>query len=530
MLGKYLLAIKALATIGKWTVIEKKIYEYYKTRLARNSNSSDVILVQCPEDPYYFALFGMIVLSVKKTIPVRAEQYHLHSLRPAEFLSVKAYIFKRITHLILNIKWQRLYTAFCDGKGYGSSDLEFPYRYFSDLYKSYSIWRNLKSKDELISLKINGLPVGDLINDTYIRWKPAPTVCLTDPYLWRVIRQTLKDIRLAKNYFTDVKPKIFLTSHCNGYIQHGIAARIALQSNVKVYAFGNRQEFTKELSLNNWVAAKNPDQYQSDFTLLADQESKLLEADAALSSRLSGSIDRATSYMKSSAYLTSDISVPDVSGAVIVFLHCFYDCPHGYRHTVFPDFWEWISFTIQALEKANIKYFIKPHPSWMKESAEVYNRLLECYPNVPRISPKITNKQLADAGISYAVSVHGTVTHELAYLGVPTVSCGDNPHVSFNFCKTTKTRYEYEQTLVNFRKIKFDKDQLRMGSLIFFYMHNLNLSKDDHVLLNALSEFSNMCNQDFQNMQLNEISKKMDGISELPSFKSFINKIVEILN
>ena len=45
------------------------------------------------------------------------------------------------------------------------------------------------------------LVVGDLIIDTYLRLRLAPTVLLDDPYLLVVIRQALKDVDFAFGYF-----------------------------------------------------------------------------------------------------------------------------------------------------------------------------------------------------------------------------------------------------------------------------------------------------------------------------------------
>jgi len=50
--------------------------------------------------------------------------------------------------------------------------------------------------------------------------------------------------------------------------------------------------------------------------------------------------------MQNSAYEYMGVPVPDVSGALIVFLHDFFDSPHGYRWMLFPDFLEWIEHTI----------------------------------------------------------------------------------------------------------------------------------------------------------------------------------------
>jgi len=508
--------IRSLTALAKASPHEAVISDYLSKKSKRSDGAQKIILFQCPEDIFYLGVFGRLALAIKDRGGFRIEQYLLHSLRPGEYASCLTFAHMRVANWVLNKKWRRLYSSFCDEVGYKSSCFEGPIWFFHDFVKSYFLWRTVKTKEDLVLLKIDDCVVGDLINDTYIRWRPRYTVDLADPYLWRVIRQTVKELRLARSYFSRQRVSVFITSHCNGYIQHGIAVRVALKFGVDVYGFGNRQEFCKKLSLNDWVAAKNPDRYAIDFSSLNDQQRRLELADSALSARLAGNVDRATSYMRKSAYALTDEPVPDVSGAVIVFLHCFYDAPHGYRHTVFPDFWEWACFTIRTLSDANVKFFIKPHPSWIDASEDVYRRLLILFPDVPHISPRVTNKQLAEAGMLCAISVHGTVTHELAYLGIPTISCGDNPHVAFEFCKTTGTRDEYAEALVNANKLRPNKDSLRHASQIFFYMHNLNLPGEQCDLLDAVSSLSKDCDL-----------RKLDEISRMSGFVEIVNKIIQ---
>ena len=56
-------------------------------------------------------------------------------------------------------------------------------------------------KDELIKLDYKGIDVGDLIYDTYLRYKPAPTVDIKDKYLFKILISTLFIIDNTKKYF-----------------------------------------------------------------------------------------------------------------------------------------------------------------------------------------------------------------------------------------------------------------------------------------------------------------------------------------
>jgi len=501
---------------------EAVVGRYFNGARKPSISSSDVVLVQCVEDLYYFGVFGQIISSLRERRSIQVEQFVLRSFQVGESRSLMVFLAYRLFNRLLGSKWVRLYSSFCDGVGYRSTGIQSPIGDVIDLCRAFASWRCLTTKDALISLVIDDVPVGDLVNDTFLRFKPAPTVNLVDFYLWFVIWQAYRDVRRARKYFARVRPKLYLTSYST-YIQHGIAVRVALQAGVKVFSFGNYQEFVKELSVNDWFHTKNPDSYADGFSKLENPQQKLLEAESALTARLSGTIDTAFGYMRKSAYAASDEPVPAVLGAFVIFLHDFYDSPHIYRDMVFPDFWKWICFTIEILEKSNARFFIKPHPNQVDLSKGVLSELKCRYPNLAIMSSNVTNKQLVDAGMACAVTVYGTVAHETAYMGVPTIACAHHPYINFGFCQTAKTKTEYADLLINHAGIKFDKPKMRRESLAFHYMHNLNLSAEEKLLMNAVAKFRSGCSR--PEVGGHELVELLETISTLDAFEKSVTRI-----
>jgi len=226
--------------------------------------------------------------------------------------------------------------------------------------------------------------------------------------------------------------------------------------------------------------------------------------------------------MKKSAYTESGNTAPDVRDAMVIFLHDFYDSPHVYREMVFPDFWEWVCFTIETLKAANIRFFLKPHPNQINLSGKVLDELKQRYAGLAMISPGITNKQLAEAGMSCAVTVYGTVAHEMAYLGVPAIACAHHPHISFDFCKTAHSRDEYADLLRNPTRDVMDKIAMHRQSLIFYYMHNLNLNSEMKALRDAAMAFRMSCET---NDKALDLIGKLREISALPGFAATIEQV-----
>jgi hypothetical protein len=506
-----------------FTPFESEIYQYFKDRSMHLLKSKDVVLVQCVEDPYYLALFGLVVTSIAKCKPMQVNQLVFHSLAVGESETLARFIASRFYIRISSKKWIGLYKAFCDDIGYRSLGFHTPFKDVLDFFNAYKCWRNLICKNDLINLKVDGVLIGDLVSDAFLRYKPAPSVSLKDIYLLVIIWQAYRDIRRAKKYFKKVKPKLYLTSYST-YIHHGIAARVALMSGVRVFSFGNYQEFAKELSQSDWFHTKNTESYLREFSKLTNLEKKIALSKSALDDRISGVIDSATSFMKRSAYSDTSEAVPDVKGAIVVFLHDFYDSPHIYPDMVFPDFWEWACFTIDTLNKANIKFVIKPHPNQINLSDSVLVELKKRYPGITILSPKINNKQMVDAGAVCAVTVYGSVAHEMAYMGLPTIASARHPHISFDFCKTAKNKIEYTELLSSANQIALDKAEMKRQSLIFYYMHNLNLGEEEKALMHNLSKLRQLyeCPETKQPIIQQYLFKE---ILSSPAFNAYISKL-----
>jgi hypothetical protein len=436
-----------------------------------------LVALQCVEDSYYLCLFGEIITALRDHGSLRAEQYILRSFRLGgsqsfgNFLSVSLY-----ANLFSDWKWARLYGSFCDRVAYRSAALISPFRAIQLTRAALRIWRGLRSVDEVAALSIDNIKIGDLIGDSFLRFKPSVSLDVKDPYLLVIIRQALKDLYLAKRYFSTKRPSLYLTSY-TCYVQHGIAARVAVSLGIPTLSFGSYQQLATKITPDNLSHSKPGQDYATDFLTLPDREEKIDAAWRVISGRISGKNDLTTLYMKNSAYEVRSTNVPDVGGAAVIFLHDFFDSPHCYRWMIFHDFWEWANVTIATLEEAGLPFFVKPHPNQVVASATHIEVLKQNHPQLRMIPPEVTNKQLADAGMRCAITVHGTIASEAAFLGVPSISCGDNPHIGFEFTRTARSREEYRDFLFGFQNYHPSVDDLRRQACIFYYMHNMNLDQ-----------------------------------------------------
>lgn len=490
----------------------------------RAEAGSGTLAFQSVPDKFYFLLFGAIRAQLRAGLRGRAELVVVRAVSGAVGTGWWAEM-KRgapVTWL-WSRPWVRAYGTLIDGVAYRSATWAHPFSDLADWIKSWRLWRQLQQQGEDHALSIGGIEVADLIVDSYLRFKPSPEFHASDPFVRRLIWQALRDVRQAKAYFGQARPLLYLTSYTT-YLEHGIPARAALLHDVDVWAFGNLNQFGKKLGQNDCYHTQDFSGYRSGFEALDRQEERLQQARAQLENRLSGGIDAATSYMRQSAYAQAEPELPaGLDGAVVVFLHDFYDSPHVYPGLVFHDFWCWICFTIEVLQNFNVTFFLKPHPNQIALSDTALVRLRETYPDLKWLPASANNVQLARAGIACGVTVYGTVAHELAYLEVPSIGCAAHPHHTFDFCRTARTREEYAGMLRTYRMRPLSAQEMQHQALAFYYMHNLHGDSDDRDLKRAFIAFWKACSVEATTEE--QILLELGALVKLPAFSRFIKSM-----
>lgn len=449
-----------------------------------------LIAVQCVEDVFYLGLFATVAGAVRdRSAGADLPRFDLVVTRSFEagLFAGWGSLLKHalLINRLISRDWLAAYRVIGPRVAYRSHSAR-PLADLADLLAAWRAWRAWVARPDHQRADVAGIECGDLVIDSYLRFRPSPRFVAGDLFVLVLLWQAHRDVRRARAYFGRARPQCYLTSYTT-YVQHGVATRVALQAGVRVVSFGNYQEFGKWLSTADSFHTRCPLHYRRDFQALPDGPAKLLQAARQLEQRLSGGIDSATLYMAASAYRSTGAEVPDVRGAVVVFLHDFYDSPHVYADLVFADFWDWICFTIDTLKAAGQPFWLKPHPNQVALSDAVIGELRQRYPGLNLVPPKVTNRELVDAGMACAVTVYGTVAHEMAYLGVHSIGCARHPHIAYDFCRTARDREGYAALLRQARQAHLDAATLRAQAVEFYVMHNLSLPDDERALRDALA-------------------------------------------
>ncbi len=482
------------------------------------------VAVQLVYDRFYVLLFGALVARMREHRAIDARLVAV----PASGAMGRGWTQRAargaLAARLRDSPWIRAYGGLVDGVGCRLVDPVSPGRLLEERRLAHALWSELRANPDQQTLRVDGIEVIDLIIDSYLRLRPSPRFDASDPFMFELLCMAIRAVRRAREWFAAARPCVYLTSYTT-YVAHGVPARVALAQGIPVWSFGNLGRFGKRLTPADAYHTRDASDYADRFALLPNPEACLEEARAGLESRLMGAVDAATSYMRKSAYASPTTELPEgLEGAVVVFLHDFFDSPHVFQDLVFPDFWRWLAVTVETLDAAGIVCFLKPHPNQIVDSDRAVAEFRAAYPAARWLLADTTNTQLARAGIACGVTVYGTVAHELAYLGVPSIACARHPHHSFGFCRTANGVAEYQALLRTARDAPMSREAMQREALAFYYMHNHEGSGPERELRDGFVELWRASNvQPYSPQRLLDAFRRF---SALPSFSTFARDLV----
>ena len=422
-------------------------------------------------DAYYFLLFGMLFYKLKEKTNLKVDAIVCSSISNSVGYNLKSF-FQRNTFFVWlkSNQWLRAYGKDISIKVKFRSlnlfNFYFDLKYF---FIAYQYWKTFNLKKKKIQYKT--IEIRDLVIETYLRYRPSPKFNPSDLFVLKIIWQAIKDIERLDKYFLLNRPDLFLVANTS-YITHGIPLRVALKHNIKTICPAGRNVY-KILSKKDNLQFTDCKHYKKIFSKLVNQNKLLNQSEKYLKLRLSGKKDDRLYKHKKSPYFYKNIKLNLKKSSVVIYLHDFFDAPHQYKNFIFDDYWDWLLFTIQIFKRNKINFYIKQHPNGIYLNDNVINNLKKIIPKYHWLPDKISTKQLVeDKIIACGVTVHGTIAHELAYFGIHSICCATHPHISFDFCRTAKSKTKYESFLINYRKPPLSSIKMKKQSLAFYYMHN----------------------------------------------------------
>jgi hypothetical protein len=388
------------------------------------------------------------------------------------FFSWIIYLAKnKIYNWLLFCKWSKLYSSIGINKIYNINFISSKNKNIAN-----TIFKRIEEKKAVLSIKYRGIVIGDLIYDSFIRYKKKPTLDIKDYYLKFLIIKSINCIDFCFSNLKKIYIKKYYTSF-SSYINHGITVRYCIKIGIPVISSGSRFSFFKLLTKNDVKHIPNFNLFNRQFKKLNSKKNKILLANNLLKKKFLGYEDISSSYMNNLSYKnykTYDEKIKLVNG--VIFLHDFFDACHDFDGLLFNDFYDWTIFSLELIRKYNLKIGIKPHPNNISESKDLILKLKKEYKDLIWINPELSNYKILKAkNIKFGISATGSVLYELAYFSKIGISAGHSPTISFDISKNPKSISEYQNFLVNAHKYTNTyKSEIKKEVCKLYYMYFLN--------------------------------------------------------
>ena len=455
LIKKYLIIKKLInfQTLNKKYRIIKNLISFNKKIFINDNNRNDgLILVE------YFNFYpSMIAFSFFSQILSKKYNSKIIAFNP-KHVSIK----RRLILLLYNlpISFWKIF------KSFGAKNLIIPSN-DKDQYskKVLELISSIKSKQDLLNLKLENIYVGDLFYDEYLSSKSKSTLDIKDKDFEDFLLEAVSLFYYWHNFYSKNKVNAVILSHSVYLI--GLCGRIAIFKNIPVYEvsakfayFLNKNYYIK---YSSWLNQKNQfdqlnpeskkklkdiskEQFKLRFSGINDIK---LNEDQKVESKSYGKID----YTKKVLNLTSN------NTKVLIAAHCFQDAVHAFGNDIlFIYFHEWIDFLGKKSEKlVNFDWYLKLHPAIYSRNIKYAEYFTKKYPRIKFLPKETTNSQLIYEGISVVLTCYGSVGHEYPFFGIPVVNAAtDGPHKCYGINVYPKNISEYSKYIDQLDQFKVE--------------------------------------------------------------------------
>jgi hypothetical protein len=337
--------------------------------------------------------------------------------------------------------------------------------------------KKIKDKYDFENIKIDGVLVGDLFYDSFLKDHKKPTIEIGSKELENYLQRLIQIYIFWRDYLRDNKVKALVVSH-TVYL-NAIPVRIAIKN--KIDTFQVTAHSIYRLSKREQFAYKDFNRYRKIFQQLKNSHKKqfIAKAKKRLSLRFNGHVGVDMPYSTKSAFERKypfRIIKKSSRIKILVASHCFFDSPHSYGNNLFPDFYEWLNFLGNISTQTNYDWYIKTHPDYHPFTLKVIEKFIKNFNKFNLLPSNVSHHQIIKEGIDFGLTIYGTIAVEYAALGVCVINgSNNNPHNKYKFNKNPRNIKDYEKLIMNLCK---NNHKINMSEPYeYYYMHNLHFKK-----------------------------------------------------
>ena len=397
-----------------------------------------------------------------------------------------------------------------------------------------------KLREKVLNFSIDGLKVGDLVYDAYLRDTGEPTI------------HSVNDVLV--NYFYEAKRyydiyDIFckhnnVVSTVQGhtvYLMYGMMARVAVKNGATVFG---RKPGSSPMAMRRYSTFEDLDRYEIGFrkedfdrVYQNDKENAIAFATDYLEKRFNGyGRYKAPAYdpdeKKKYGYeqLVKRINLNPNKKTVVVMCHVFSDAPHCDAWMLHHDYFEWLQDTLEIISTIdNVNWIVKPHPDDKYYNGNVNYAVVETekytkkYNHIFLMPDDFNTAGMCDIADAL-VSIRGTAALEFSAMGLPCVVTGTLFYTGLGFTIEPKNREEYIQVLKNIHNSKLLQQHERDKALVCWYFYHKLVRVNCLFIPNVISNWYTKFNaENFWAESL--ISIRNQVVADDPLFKNLSTQL-----
>ncbi len=527
MLSRILSLINQILIRNNYKNFNKKIFK-------KNNNSQKIVLVEFNAFNESHVCQSLLANFLSMTFNLKILGYFNYCILSAPLKQTISQKIKWKIGKIFNLKYHGVY------KSFGSEEIIRP---FINAKKSHreikicnKIFSKLKTKKDILKIKLDNILIGDLIYDTYLKSNQVPTIDIKEKKFYLMLRDFIHLFYFWKNYF--YKNNVHSIIGVHSVYSYGLPLRIAISNKIKAYTINSRE--VNKITKENYFPSTNFFDFPKKFRTLnlSIRNKGIQKAKKILKKRISG-IGGISNHLISniSSFHSKKQKKIIKNNKKIKILICtrnVFDATHVFGNLLFTDNYDWLHFLGKMSDKSDYDWYIKTHINfdgkfklYQPKSNKIILSILSKYKKIKILPNNYSHKQIIDEKINFVLTQHGSVGFEYPLFNIPVINASyNNPQVAYKFNIHPKNIYEYQKILENIhnikKKIKINKQKIYE----FYFMRHLYqdrnwLFNDMNKMINSIGGWDNMMSEYFYEYSMKNLNiKKINSIYS--SFENFI--------